>query len=117
MNDHFGSILTKQKNLGDKITRDKGYVPRLFLLRVRTQHELRKTQAVSVVTPSSRIIFQNLFELSISKYASVRTEAQSTLWATLNDYTNAYHLIIDDALKVLDMDPEKNHSSFKVCTN
>lgn len=105
--------LTKEV-LEDKITGNKGYLPRTLFERVVLQHQLRKEHAVHALTETSKNIIINLFKLSISKYSEIRIKAQYILMENLKDFPNAYQILILHITEILGRDTEVHHAAYNV---
>lgn len=110
----LATIKHTRKIMENKITKEQAYTPKLFLDRIRAQHDLRRSHAVYAFTPSSKYIIINLYDLCIVKSALVREKAQESLWAVFNDYINAYQLVIPNILGTLNLEPNSNHAAHKV---
>lgn len=108
------NFYTTKEVLEDKITGNKGYLPRTLLERVFLQHALRKEHAVRALTETSKNIILSLFKLSTSHYSEIRIKAQYILTENLKDFPNAYQILIPHIVEVLGKDTEVHRAAYNV---
>lgn len=95
------------------MTKKKRDIRAVVAARVLVQQDLRDECVVPLFTPTHRLIMLNLLKLSTSKYAVVRSVAQSKLFSMINTYNFSNRSILMDIAEYLKLDPNLHHDAFK----
>ena len=111
---HQKNFQMVKKVLGWDLVGRKMDIRGLLVDRVQLQHELRvleSTFTLSVITPTTRTILQNLIQLATSHYAQVRNQAQIVLSHMHRRIPHAYEVVLEDFL--VGLRPGATHEQLK----
>ncbi|XP_012226473.1 proteasome activator complex subunit 4B-like [Linepithema humile] len=97
----------------DKLLKNKGRVGPIILERCDTQYVLRQVLQSNVLTETHKRIILELFTLAVSRYADVRSKAQSGLFSVFKFFPFSHKLIIPHVIDILAKDTEKHHDAYK----
>lgn len=98
----------------DKLIGNKDRMGPLILERCDIQHELRILAQSIALTEIHKRIMLELFTLAISRYADVRSKAQSSLFSALKNFPYSYTFIVPRLIDILAKDTEEYHDAYKV---
>lgn len=98
----------------DKLIGNKDRMGPLILERCDIQHELRILAQSVALTETHKRIMLELFTLAISRYADVRSKAQSSLFSALKNFPYSYTFIVSRLIDILAKDTEEYHDAYKV---
>ncbi|KAM0724588.1 Proteasome activator complex subunit 4B [Formica fusca] len=97
----------------DKLIGNKDRMGPLILERCDIQHELRILAQSVALTETHKRIMLELFTLAISRYADVRSKAQSSLFSALKNFPYSYTFIVSRLIDILAKDTEEYHDAYK----
>ncbi|XP_043255483.1 proteasome activator complex subunit 4A-like isoform X1 [Colletes gigas] len=107
---NFYTIIEMMK---DRLRGNKGLIGPFVLQSAEIQHETRVHSRSFILTKTHQEIIFELFVLAISRYADVRSQAQSSLSHAFQHLLYSYKLIVPRLLDVLKNDTEENHDAYK----
>ena len=96
-----------------KLTKKKRDIRAVVSTRVLVQQDLRDESIVPLFTKTHKLIMLNLLKLSTSKYAIIRSLAQTKLYAMFNTYCFSDRTILKDIAAFLKLNPNEHHDAFK----
>lgn len=98
----------------DKLVGNKGRMGLLILERCDIQHEGRLLlQSIALTETHKRIILE-LFTLAISRYADVRSKAQSSIFSAIRYFPYPFTFLVSRITEILAKDTEEHHDAYKV---
>lgn len=103
-----------KKVVENKMTGSLGWFPNLVLVRVTSQHQMRKLCTTPVLTETHKRILLHLLKLSTSQYSRIRMRAQESLVIALGYFPNAYIFLTPHIIEILERDPTDHHDAYKV---
>jgi len=98
----------------DKLLRNKGRVGPIILERCDIHYVLRQVLQPDVLTETHKRIILELFTLAVSRYADVRSKAQSGLFSVFKFFPFSCLLIVPHLINILAKDTEEHHDAYKV---
>ena len=101
------------KRTKDKLVGNKGLRGSLILQRAEIQHDTRIHVQSFNLTETHKIIMFELLTLATSRYADVRSQAQSSLFCALQHFPYSYTFIVPRLVDVLKLDAEEHHDAYK----
>ncbi|XP_008209740.1 proteasome activator complex subunit 4 [Nasonia vitripennis] len=102
-----------KKVVENKMTGSLGWFPNLVLVRVNSQHQMRKLCTTPVLTETHISILLHLLKLSTSQYSRIRMRAQESLVMALGYFPNAYIALKPHIIEILERDPTDHHDAYK----
>lgn len=103
-----------KKLLEDKLVGNKSRIGPIILERCYIQHEARVLSQLVALTETHKRVMLELFQLATSRYAKVRSKAQSSLFSALKYFRYSYTIIIPHFIDILARDTEEHHNAYKV---
>ncbi|KAL4238306.1 Proteasome activator complex subunit 4 [Mactra antiquata] len=92
---HWKSLHAVKNALEDKMRGGKKHLRAILIDRVLLQHQLRSLQMTGrCFTSRHKILLEDLYKLSISRYSEVRKKAQSVLFQHFHSYPYTYRCLI-----------------------
>ncbi|XP_054011040.1 proteasome activator complex subunit 4B-like isoform X2 [Hylaeus anthracinus] len=107
---HFQIVMKMMK---DYLGGNKGLMGPFVLQCAEIQHETRVHSQFSNLTQTHKEIMLELFALATSRYADVRSQAQSSLSRALQHLSYSYTFIVPQIIDILKKDAEENHDAYK----
>lgn len=98
----------------DKLVGNKARMGPIILERCDIQHEARQLTRLEALTETHKRIMLELFTLAISRYAHVRSKAQSSIVLGLKYFSSSYTFIVPRFIDILMKDTEEYHDAYKV---
>ncbi|XP_076166569.1 proteasome activator complex subunit 4 isoform X2 [Ptiloglossa arizonensis] len=103
-------VMKKRK---DHLGRNKGLLRPVVLQCAEIQHKMRVHSQVFNLTQTHKEIMFELLALATSRYANVRSQAQSSLSRALQHLSYSYTFIVPQLIDILKKDVEENHDAYK----
>lgn len=103
-----------KKMFEDKLLENKCRMGPIILERCDMQHEARLLSKSVPLTETHKRIMLELFTLAISRYADVRSKAQTSLSYALQYFPCSFMVIMPRLIEVLAKDTEEHHDAYKV---
>jgi len=103
-----------KKVLGCNLVGRKMDIRALMVDRVQLQHEMRileNSSTLTVITPTTKLILQDLVQLATSQYSEVRSRAQVVLEYIHRQSPLSYLAIVDEIMAGLQ--PSASHEHLK----
>ncbi|XP_076235371.1 proteasome activator complex subunit 4A [Calliopsis andreniformis] len=104
---------TINKMTKDKLVGNKGLLRSFVLQRAEIQHETRLHAQSFNLTETHKGIMIELLTLATSRYADVRSQAQSCLFRALQHFPYSYTFIVPQLIDILNKDVEEHHDAYK----
>ena len=97
----------------DKLTNKDGNIV-FYWDRITNQHEARVQYQTFVFTKTHEHIMLKLMELATSRYAKVRSLAQTVLSDAMSYYRHSCKILMPYILDILSRDTDEHHEAYKV---
>jgi proteasome activator subunit 4 len=96
-----------------KLCKSRRDIRAVVATRVIIQQDLRDEIFLSAFTIHHKKVMENFLKLSTSRYATIRSIAQSKMFKMFVIFPFSYKCILDDILSFLNLNPVEHHEAFK----